>query len=157
MDSEPRRSSEKRIGLIAASIACLVSLCLALWTFWPSGGKRADPSPSVPNADAVALESSMPKAADAERLLDGPEAGAIIERSMDDAGLDTLDLTPVEKRQIAQLACEGLGNRKIAFDLGISPATVNVHLGTVYRKTGAQNRTELTRLVLHGKIENGVK
>jgi len=108
MDSEPRRSSEKRIGLIAASIACLVSLCLALWTFWPSGGKRADPSPSVPNADAVALESSMPKAADAERLLDGPEAGAIIERSMDDAGLDTLDLTPVEKRQIAQLATDRL-------------------------------------------------
>lgn len=100
------------------------------------------------------LRTSVMSVSPERRLL------AILERptttSYFEAVVERAELTPRE-RQIAQLACEGLGNRKIAFDLGISPATVNVHLGTVYRKTGAQNRTELTRLVLHGKIENGVK
>jgi len=100
--------SSGRAGLIAASVVCLASLGLALWTFWPNGGNHTSPSPSVASADTVALESSMPKAADAERLLDGPEASALIERSMDDAELASLGLTPVEERRIAQLATDRL-------------------------------------------------
>ena len=55
-------------------------------------------------------------------------------------------LTPRE-RDIAGMAAHGEGNKGIAFKLGISPVTVNVHLGKVYRKTGVTNRTELAGLL----------
>lgn len=53
-------------------------------------------------------------------------------------------LTPRE-RQVARLAVEGLGNQGIAYQLKISPVTVGVHLGKVYRKVGVSGRTELAR------------
>lgn len=108
MNTTPDRSQSGRAGLIAAAIACLASLILVAWTFWPSGGGRADPSPSVANADTVALDASTPEAVDAQRLLEGSDASAFIERSMDDAELASLGLTPAEERRIAQLATERL-------------------------------------------------
>lgn len=48
------------------------------------------------------------------------------------------------EEQVAALAAEGLSNRGIADQLRLSPATVNVHLGRVFRKTGL-DRTGLIR------------
>jgi len=50
----------------------------------------------------------------------------------------------LSKREVAIIArlTEGLSNKAIANDLGISEATVKVHLRTIYRKTGVQNRTQ---------------
>lgn len=50
--------------------------------------------------------------------------------------------------EVARLAADGLGNRAIAFRLGIAAATVGVHLTRVFRKTGALDRQGLTRLLL---------
>lgn len=58
-------------------------------------------------------------------------------------------LTPRE-REVAQLAVEGLGNQGIAHRLGISPVTVGVHLGKVYRKVKVGGRTELARTMSTG-------
>ncbi len=48
------------------------------------------------------------------------------------------------RRELAILArlSEGRSNKSIARDLGVSEATVKVHLRAVYRKTGSSNRTQ---------------
>lgn len=47
--------------------------------------------------------------------------------------------------QIARLVQDSWGNKGIAQQLGLSPATVNMYLGKIYRKLGVKNRTDLTR------------
>ena len=51
-------------------------------------------------------------------------------------------LTPRE-RQIAFLAAQGLTNRQIGAETGLSINTVSNHLKRVYAKLGVQSRTEL--------------
>jgi NarL family two-component system response regulator YdfI len=55
------------------------------------------------------------------------------------AGLD--DLTPREIEVLRMLA-EGLGNREMAFRLGISDHTVKFHISSILDKLGAATRTE---------------
>ena len=55
-------------------------------------------------------------------------------------------LTPAETR-VAKLVAHALKNREIADELGVSEATVGVHLGHVYKKLGLRSRTELAVLV----------
>ena len=57
-----------------------------------------------------------------------------------------IDLTARE-RQVLALAADGLTRREIAARLGISEATVKVHLGSAYRKTGTDSRIEAAREV----------
>src|SRR5262249_43163303 len=51
-------------------------------------------------------------------------------------------LTPSEER-VAAMACEGLSNRQIAQTLFLSPKTVEMHLGSIYRKLGIRGRRDL--------------
>ena len=51
-------------------------------------------------------------------------------------------LTPAETR-VAQLVARALKSREIADELGMSEATVGVHLGRIYKKLGLRSRTEL--------------
>jgi DNA-binding NarL/FixJ family response regulator len=51
-------------------------------------------------------------------------------------------LTPAETR-VARLVARALKNSEIARELGVSEATVGVHLGRVYKKLGLRSRTEL--------------
>ena len=51
-------------------------------------------------------------------------------------------LTPSEAR-VARMAAEGLTNREIAQALFVTPKTVEVHLGSVYRKLGISSRMQL--------------
>jgi DNA-binding NarL/FixJ family response regulator len=51
-------------------------------------------------------------------------------------------LTPREK-QIAYLAAQGLTNRQISAETGLSINTISNHLKRVYAKLGVQSRTEL--------------
>ncbi len=46
----------------------------------------------------------------------------------------------------------GLSNKIIAFELGISPGTVHVHVSHIMQKLGASNRTELSFLVTSGAL-----
>jgi DNA-binding NarL/FixJ family response regulator len=50
-------------------------------------------------------------------------------------------LTPRE-REVLVLLADGLSNRGIAANLGISEHTVKVHVSTIYAKLGAANRAE---------------
>lgn len=70
-----------------------------------------------------------------------------------DAGVPVLDFVPEERiralglsgreAQMAVLIARGLANKKIAAELGISPATVRTHIYNLYQKAGARSRVEL--------------
>jgi two-component system, NarL family, nitrate/nitrite response regulator NarL len=51
-------------------------------------------------------------------------------------------LTP-RQRRIAALACDGLSNKEIARQIGISEGSVKLNLHTVYKKLGVANRAAL--------------
>lgn len=55
-------------------------------------------------------------------------------------------LSPKE-RAIANLVSQGLRNKEIAAELGITEGTVKVHLHRMYEKVGVTNRTELAMAV----------
>jgi DNA-binding CsgD family transcriptional regulator len=51
-------------------------------------------------------------------------------------------------RDVLALAVDGCTNRVIATSLGISERTVEVHLSSIYERTGVKSRSELVGLVL---------
>lgn len=59
-------------------------------------------------------------------------------------------LTPQEL-QIALVVAEGVTNREAGAALFLSPKTIEVHLGRVYRKLGIRSRTELARMLADEK------
>jgi DNA-binding NarL/FixJ family response regulator len=62
------------------------------------------------------------------------------------AGLMTGDpLTPRE-HTIVHLVGQGLGNKEIAQQLGVTVATIRTHLSRVYGKLGTESRVELALL-----------
>jgi DNA-binding NarL/FixJ family response regulator len=52
------------------------------------------------------------------------------------------------ERELVVLATEGLSNKEIARRVGVTEATVKIHLHNIYQKLGVSNRTALTALVL---------
>ena len=50
-------------------------------------------------------------------------------------------LTPQQFR-VLTMVCEGLLNKQIAYELGVSEATVKAHVTAIFRKLGVQNRTQ---------------
>lgn len=50
-------------------------------------------------------------------------------------------LTPAQRKVLTGLS-DGLLNKQIAFDMGISTATVKAHMTAIFRKLGANNRTQ---------------
>jgi DNA-binding CsgD family transcriptional regulator len=61
-------------------------------------------------------------------------------------------LTPSERR-VAQMAADGLTNREIALALFVTPKTVEWHLAQTFRKLGLSSRTQLGRVLPHGRGE----
>ncbi|MFL5043875.1 MAG: response regulator transcription factor [Xanthobacteraceae bacterium] len=51
------------------------------------------------------------------------------------------------EREIVSLVANGLSNKEIARQLGLSEGTVKVHLHSIYRRLGIRNRTALAGLV----------
>ena len=60
----------------------------------------------------------------------------------------TQDELTAREAQIARLVSQGESNRDIAAQLYISPATVEYHLGKVFRKVGVASRTQLARTMV---------
>lgn len=58
-----------------------------------------------------------------------------------DAANRLRDLTPQQFR-VLQMLGSGLLNKQIAFDLGVSEATIKAHVTAILRKLGASNRTQ---------------
>lgn len=66
--------------------------------------------------------------------------------------VDTLPETLSQReKEIAVLISQGCTNQAIAEKLFISERTVKAHLGTIFNKTGTQNRLQLALLVLNVK------
>ncbi len=61
------------------------------------------------------------------------------------------DLTAREREVLAALV-EGLTNRQIAIQLGISPYTVNAHVSSILSKLNASSRTEAVALALQHNL-----
>ena len=61
-----------------------------------------------------------------------------------------LDMLSTRKREVLTLVANGMTNAQIAHKLFISVSTVKQHLYAAYRLLGVKNRTEATRIVLHG-------
>jgi DNA-binding CsgD family transcriptional regulator len=53
-------------------------------------------------------------------------------------------LTPTQ-RDVADLVASGLTNRQVAYQLFMSPHTVEAHLSAIYRVLGIQSRVDLAR------------
>lgn len=56
------------------------------------------------------------------------------------------------ERQVLSGLLAGLPNKTIAYDLGLSPRTVEVHRANVMTKAGVSSLSELVRLALQGGI-----
>ena len=57
-------------------------------------------------------------------------------------------LTPQQFRVLTMIA-EGLLNKQIAYDLGVSEATVKAHMTAIMRKLGVNNRTQVALAASH--------
>jgi two-component system nitrate/nitrite response regulator NarP len=56
---------------------------------------------------------------------------------------DGLDKLSKRERAIVELVAQGMRNRNVASELGITEGTVKVYLHRIYEKLGVSNRTEL--------------
>jgi len=54
-----------------------------------------------------------------------------------------LELLTNREREVAQLVSEGVSNRGLAEQLGITERTIKAHLTSIFRKTGIKDRTAL--------------
>jgi two-component system, LuxR family, response regulator FixJ len=74
------------------------------------------------------------------------------------AGIDAADaearLSPLSEREheVLRLLVAGRQNKVIAYELGISPRTVEIHRARVMEKTRARSLSELVRLAIAGGI-----
>jgi DNA-binding NarL/FixJ family response regulator len=127
---------------VEAAARALAALELPAWGVLPAGASPADVAAAL---EAVARGLVvMPAAAARGRAARPPENDGQI-------GASTLT---TREHEVLVLASEGLSNREIASDLGISDHTVKFHLASIYAKLGASTRTEAVQRGLRsGLIE----
>ena len=75
------------------------------------------------------------------RLAGGVELGVERDPEMSDLIKRLQSLTPQQTRVLGMLA-EGLLNKQIAYELGVSEATIKAHVSAVLQKLGVDNRTQ---------------
>jgi DNA-binding NarL/FixJ family response regulator len=63
------------------------------------------------------------------------------------AGAEPKSLLTPRERKIAESVAAGMPNKRIAVTLGITEATVKLHVYNIFKKLGVTNRVQLTRLV----------
>jgi DNA-binding NarL/FixJ family response regulator len=64
---------------------------------------------------------------------------------------NSVELTPTEKKVVA-LVAQGMANREIAENLGVSQRTIESHVSNMLNKTGLHNRTELARWSMENNL-----
>ena len=122
-----------------------------------AGALRAGARAVLPRSAAPEeIRAAVRAAAAGLASLPAALAGALLDgTSPDGAGalVDTRDqiLTPRE-RQVLTLLGEGLLNKEIAVQLGISEHTVKTHLAAIYEKLDASNRAEAVARGLRGGL-----
>lgn len=80
--------------------------------------------------------------------------GGTVELKPDEADVAArvATLTPQQFRVLNMIA-EGLLNKQIAYDLGVSEATVKAHMTAIMRKLGVSNRTQVALAASHLDVE----
>ena len=106
----------------------------------------------IPNpAPAAQIGEAIRQVLDGERWV--PPEAAQGAQAMDDAERDIArrvsELTPQQFR-VLQMLATGLLNKQIAYELGISEATIKAHMTAILRKLGASNRTQA--VLIAGKL-----
>ena len=103
------------------------------------------------SADAAQIGEAIRQVLDGERWV--PPEAAQGAQAMDDAERDIArrvsELTPQQFR-VLQMLATGLLNKQIAYELGISEATIKAHMTAILRKLGASNRTQA--VLIAGKL-----
>lgn len=74
------------------------------------------------------------------------EEGAPMSAEARAASAGLASLTPQQFR-VLTMVCEGLLNKQIAYDLGVSEATVKAHVTAIFRKLGVRTRTQAALLL----------
>ena len=104
-------------------------------------------------AQSLGASGYLPKSLPAEDLsaalvtaLDGgtwfpPADGDGLDAESQATAERLVSLTPAQRRVLNGLA-DGLLNKQIAYEMGISEATVKAHMTAIFRKLGANNRTQ---------------
>ena len=106
----------------------------------------------VGKAKSLGAQGYVPKSLPLEELcgalvtvLDGgtwfPDTTHAAESEQDDLAKRVVSLTPAQRRVLSGLA-DGLLNKQIAYEMDISIATVKAHMTAIFRKLGANNRTQ---------------
>jgi two-component system nitrate/nitrite response regulator NarL len=93
------------------------------------------------DADVERLTAALLAVSQDLIVLDPALSGVAQPRAESDPRPPIEQLTPRET-EVLKLMAEGLSNRAIAFDLGISEHTVKFHVNSILTKLGAQTRTE---------------
>ncbi|MEZ9823047.1 response regulator [Shewanella sp. 10N.286.45.A1] len=74
-------------------------------------------------------------------LPEGVELQEVSDDGTDQIASKLSDLTP-QQYKVLQMFAEGLLNKQIAYDLGVSEATIKAHATAIFRKLGVRNRTQ---------------
>jgi two-component system nitrate/nitrite response regulator NarP len=102
---------------------------------------KLDPEGMVlKTSDPAHLLECMEHVQKGQRWVD-PEIAERTRRAKERASM-TPSLTPRE-RELVELVSQGLRNRDIAGQLGVTEGTVKVYLHAIFDKVGVENRTEL--------------
>lgn len=86
----------------------------------------------------------------------GPGIDPLPGRDRSGAAVGGIDSLTSRERDVVRLVAQGLANKDIARELGISPRTVEGHLNHVFEKVDASSRSALVRLAMvHGLVDAG--
>jgi DNA-binding CsgD family transcriptional regulator len=111
----------RRPGVLASSRILLGHLAAPAGATGASGGDGADAASATLGRREAALQQIAARAR---------------------AAAASWRLTPRQGR-VLELAARGLATKEISAELGCMPKTVEVHLGTIFRKVGVDNRAAL--------------
>lgn len=75
-----------------------------------------------------------------------PVSSLALDRSKQESTEKTGDLLTERQMMVVEALCQGMANKQIAYELGMSEHTVKVHLRHIMRKLRARNRTEVAVL-----------
>lgn len=110
----------------------------------------SEDSTTIRRALAFGAAGFIPKSATLDEMVAGLSAilggDAWFPNLEDDGAVDPMEariasLTPSQLKILIGLQ-QGRLNKQIAFDLGVTEATIKAHLTSVFRKLGVQNRTQ---------------
>lgn len=82
------------------------------------------------------------------------DAGSALKDDEAEIATRVASLTPQQFRVLTMIA-EGLLNKQIAYDLGVSEATVKAHMTAIMRKLGVNNRTQVALAASQLAVEPG--